>query len=136
MNKDYIIKVLTTSLENKRKAKPEIDRLLKAYKEVQGEKNKAIVRVSESFDTDLNEIRTAVEVISEECGIPLSIGEYTDKERYLPDVLHNELSRFDYKMANIKKECSGLTISDEAIIDMFANEFGDVLQYWNPSNCY
>lgn len=137
MDKDHIIKVLTTSLENKRKAKPELDRLFKAYKEVQAERDKAIQRVSESFDRDLTDIEKTVETLAEEQNIPVSIGYlHSGKHRFLSTQLHSELCMFDYKMATVKKSFPDLAVSDEAIIDMFANEFGDVIQYWSPSNCY
>ena len=136
MDKDHIIKVLTTSLENNRKAKPEIDRLQKAYKEVSEEKDKALARVAADFDKDLSEIKTAVEAIAEQMGIPLGIGYFSDRERFLPFVLHSELSQFDYKLASLRKKIPNLTISDEAIIELFATEFGDIIQYWSPSYCY
>lgn len=136
MDKDHIIKVLTTSLENNRKAKPEIDRLQKAYKEVSEEKDKALARVAADFDKDLSEIKTAVEAIAEQMGIPLGIGYFSAGERFLPFVLHSELSQFDYKLASLRKKIPNLTISDEAIIELFATEFGDIIQYWSPSNCY
>ncbi len=135
MDKDHIIKVLTTSLENNRKAKPEIDRLQKAYKEVTEEKDKALARVAEDFDKDLNEIKTAVEAIAEQMGIPLGIGYFSSRERFLPNALHAELSQFDYKLASLRKKIPNLTIGDEAIIELFTTEFGDIIQYWSPSNC-
>ena len=135
MDKNHIIKVLTTSLENKRKAGPEIARLQKAYEEVQEEKDKALARVAADFDKDLSEIKTAVEAIAEQMSIPLGIGYFSDRERFLPFVFHSELSQFDYKLSSSKK-IPNLTISDEAIIELFTTEFGDIVQYWSPSNCY
>ncbi len=134
MDKNHIIKVLTTSLENKRKAGPEIARLQKAYEEVSTEKEKALVRVSESFDNDLVEIINAIRKISHEQDIPLSVGLYSDKERFLPDALHDVLSDYDYKLNLIMKRNPDFTLSDEAIITLFENEFGDIVQYWSPSN--
>lgn len=137
MDKDHLIKVLTTALENKRKVKPEIERLQKAYREVTEEKAKAIARVSASFETDLAEIKESLGRIVEDYAIGSSVGFYPeDKDQFLSNDLHVALIPFDYKLTNIKKNILDLSIQDEAIIELFAKEFGDIVQYWSPSNCY